>query len=124
MIDATKYNTESSFIITDMVYPEYFTPAPTVADYDIGRITRYFVEKINTGEIFEINKNNFEEIGTVLYRKLSLVWYISGPSQDVKQGNVTIIRGTIPQNQDAIDQSKKSMSGIKSYLNNLSQFYK
>lgn len=110
--------------IANLTYPVYFIPTPSSDNYTSMQITRYFAQKINTGEIFEIPSDNYREISTFLYNKVSLIWYISGPRNNVKQGNVIIQKGVVEQNQESLKIAEKTMCGIKDYLNDLTQFYK
>lgn len=124
MIDITKYNSFISADINNIVYPVNFVPNPVKAEYDLGKTSRYFVKKINSGEISEVSKNNFNDVSDILYTKVFLTWYISGPKNNIKQGYVVINKGVTESNKESIATAEQSMKGIKNYLTDYLQFYK
>lgn len=105
-------------------YPVYTKPFPTVEDYSRGYINRYFVKKINDNTINEVSGDSFNTIITGLYSKINIIWRITGIKNDVYQNKIKIYSGVIEDNQTAIKNAEKEMSGISEILKNPLEFYK
>lgn len=93
-----------------------YIPEPNEMEYQMGYITRYFVQSSNdkTAPIYEIKKKSISKFSdNPLYITTSLDWRIKGPTDEVKKSNSASIRiasETIPK--------------IQLYLPNLLQFHK
>ena len=102
------------------LYPVYTYPRPSKQDYKRGSIIRSFVKKINEDIIIEIDSeqaakiNNQNRLGINAFKWnfYSLVWSISGPIDQVRKGNARVIQ-----------QARKYMPGLFTYLNDLDEFH-
>ncbi len=77
----------------------YVTVAPE--DYQVGSITRFFIQKINEPHrIFEVNSDQFKSVNTVnqpgpngrLYRRDRITWTITGNINIVREKNIAATR--------------------------------
>ena len=112
----TKYNS----IIT-------YNPIITTDDITKGFITRYFIKKINSNIITEINedqKNDFEskKIDPNLFIICNIKWVITGPINDVKTGNI-VRKSVASQNKKAVVSGNLIMPGLLSRLKNYIELY-
>ena len=75
-------------------YPKVILANPSESDYRIGRITRYFTQKVNdrNADIFEVSKDDFSSKNN-LYRYTSFQWRISGKKEEVIRDNRRTMRG-------------------------------
>lgn len=92
-----------------------------------GSINRYFIKKINESTIIEIDQQQYidwvnQKIDKVLYQAIGLIWYISGPQQDIIKNNTTI-HGTITKNKQSIALVASQMPDIVTHLSNLTEYY-
>ena len=72
-----------------------YVPIPTSADYKIGYIIRYFVQRANdiNSPIFEVNNNNFTIVtANPLYMGVSMKWKITGIDDEIRNANSASIR--------------------------------
>jgi len=121
------YKTAKPKIKTKYKIPIVHNIIITPKDKKAGTITRYFLKKINSTEIIEINQQQFkdfnnEKIDPNLYICVSLVWHITGELSDSTKGNISIT-GVRTKNKISVDSANKSMNGINKYLVNLTEFY-
>jgi hypothetical protein len=131
-LDSIAYNNiKPSSIQAQLVDPTPFTPIPTEADYQKGKITRYFARQRNgtTFKIMETSQQTYTDLTTnkngsnyALWKATSLFWQISGPLRNERINNITTRAGIIDTNQRIVDQAEKSFIGIKQYLSDLTQF--
>ena len=98
---STSENTSVYYQLTgtrfnNYILPEYHFPILSDADYELANFTRYFVQQKNDpDQIFEINKESFDNVNNEnnrgidggLYQKISIIWTISGPKEDVRTAN-------------------------------------
>jgi hypothetical protein len=117
--------------IGDLIDPTPFTPTPTEADYQVGKITRYLARQRNGTQfkIMEISKQTFDDIQNrrnganfALWKTISIFWQISGPLRDERVDNIKTRAGIIDTNQRILDTAEKNFIGIKQYLSDLKQF--
>ena len=111
----TKYKT---------VYPVKITI--DIADIKKTYITRYFLQKQTDYSIIEINLDQLNDLDSDiidpnLYTSVKLKWYIAGPLLDTGTGIKT--RGVLTKNQLEVNVAEKVMTGIRSRLINLSEYY-
>ena len=105
----------------------YYVPTVTIDDYKAGKITRYFLKKINEFKVFEVsdeifNKHSSEVVDPNLYTSIRLDWHISGiPNSTVKNGIYII--GVYERNLSAIQNAEASMPSISRLLVDPLQFY-
>ena len=99
---------------------------PTVDDYEVGKITRYFIKRRNYStfqDIFEIDKNQYKlwkikpgGIDSALYNAIELDWKLTGPLHDVvKEGNITE-PGVYDTNLRIVMLKNNVFTGLKDYL--------
>ncbi len=102
--------------------PPYYYPIPTVENYDVGFINRFFAQKINDrSNITEINPTEYDKrnpdnkpgIDEGLYKFLKIEWSITGPVDDVRKANIKVL-----------EYNEQFMPGIKSYLSDPDEFHK
>jgi hypothetical protein len=123
MINIQTYQDIGGTILDNQVYPIYFKPFPKSKDYSSGYINRYFVQKINDLIITEVDKNNYNEISSSVYNKLTVRWIISGPKNNVYKNKMLDRVGVTEQNNKTLSVNEKKMTGIKNYLNNPLEFW-
>ena len=127
--DYNRVNT--SFKAGSLIDPTPFTPIPTEADYQVGKITRYIARQRNGTQfkIMEISKQTYDDMQSrrnganfALWKTISIFWQISGPLYDEKVDNIKTRAGIINTNQRILDTAEKNFIGIKQYLSDLKQF--
>ena len=111
---------------------EYQTIQPhkteaSIANRKNGFLTRYFIQKVNSLLIIEINKQQFDDynskkIDPNMYRVTQLKWVIVGNLSDSFNGNI-YIPSVQTQNKQAISGVKKTIPGIAKFLTNLIEYY-
>jgi len=69
---------ELYFDVMQGSYPVYTKCVPTTDDYTRGYVTRYFVQKVNDGTIYEVSGDSYNTIINGLYSKINLIWRIIG----------------------------------------------
>jgi hypothetical protein len=130
-IKKIQYNSINSTLDVNLIDPTPFTPSPTEADYQVGRITRYIARQKGGTQfrVMEIDKTTFDNLtkqrGDVNYstwRAISIQWQISGPLNDELVNGIKVRPGIIDTNEKILNQAEKNFIGIKQYLSNLTQF--
>jgi hypothetical protein len=125
------YKQLNSTVNVNLVNPTPFTPIPTEADYQLGRITRYIARQKGGVQfrVMEIDKTTFDNLtkqrGDVNYstwRAISIQWQISGPLHDELVNGIKVRPGIIDTNEKVLNQAEKNFIGIKQYLSNPTQF--
>jgi hypothetical protein len=92
-----------------------------------GFITRYFLKKINSNTIIEIDKDQnadfiSKKIDPNLYINTSIKWVITGPINEERTGE--IVRESVSsQNKRAVLLANLTMHGIFNYLQNYIDLY-
>jgi hypothetical protein len=113
--------TESSIPVSDAL-------PPTSEDYQKTYFTRYILQyKLSTSPIYiEVNKSTYYTVlsspDSLFYNTAEVLWKISGPLNDIKQGNLLIQGGIIDSNKRSVQEAEKTMPGITNYLNNLTLY--
>ncbi len=98
--------------------PKYNTK-PTLSDYENGYVDRYFAQIVNSGEIIEINKTNYDSVinkdGVYydIYKLIQIKWLISGDINDV-----------VKTNFNTVSLNTLTLSNLPKILYNYTQFYK
>jgi hypothetical protein len=66
-----------------------FAPTPSEGDYEVGYITRYFVQRIaDESIIFEINDRTYSScFNNPFFKTVNLDWKISGDASEIKEAN-------------------------------------
>tara|TARA_R110001592_G_scaffold26720_7_gene99732 strand:+ start:9829 stop:10515 length:687 start_codon:yes stop_codon:yes gene_type:complete len=108
----------------DMHYkPPYHYPDPKKGAYEKAFMTRYFAQRINSGnEIVEINSLEFDlrnedntpGIDQGLYEVYKIQWSISGPIEEVRKVNLRVI----------LEAERNGLVNLRRYLSDLDEFHK
>ena len=107
--------------------PKSYFPNPSVYDYNIGFIKRYFTQRrgTNGSPIFEINADTYGNYSNTNYwYGVELNWKITGNLEDKYMNDGTYIPSIKTINRLAIVEAAKKLPDIELYLVNLTQFYK
>lgn len=98
---------------------------PEVEDYEVGKITRYFIRRRNYStfeDIFEIDKDQYKKwksksggIDSALYDAIQLDWKLTGPLYDIKN-ELNPIPGVYDTNQRMVMLKDNLFTGLKDYL--------
>jgi hypothetical protein len=98
---------------------------PNVDDFEIGKITRYFIKRRNYStfqDIFEIDKNQYKlwksksgGIDFALYNSIELDWKLTGPLNDIYT-ELNVIPGVYDTNFRMVMLKDNSFAGLKNYL--------
>ena len=114
------YKTAKPKIKTKYKIPIVHNIVITPEDKKAGTITRYFLKKINSTKIIEIDQQQFkdfnnEKIDPNLYTVTSLLWHITGEISDIQNGRILTI-GVRSKNKKVVNNTNKIMPGINKYL--------
>jgi hypothetical protein len=115
---------ELYFDVMQGSYPVYTKCVPTTDDYNRGYVTRYFVQKVNDGTIYEVSGDSYNTIINGLYSKINLIWRIIGSKTNIYQNKVKIYSGVREDNLNVIRSAEKSMPGISGVLKDPLEFYR
>jgi len=99
---------------------------PIIDDFEVGKVTRYFIKRRNYStyqDIFEIDKDQYKlwksksyGIDSALYNAIELDWKLTGPLHDiVKEGNITE-SGVYDTNLRIVMLKNNIFTGLKDYL--------
>jgi len=99
---------------------------PTVDDFSVGKITRYFIKRRNYStfqDIFEIDKNQYKlwkfksaGIDFALYNAIELDWKLTGPLRDVVEDGKISVPGVYDTNLRIVMLKDNVFTGLKNYL--------
>lgn len=116
-----EYSKAKGIKSTIVKYPKQYLPQPTVEDYRIGYIERYFAKpqtNIN-GVIIEISKDEYTKLTGIFptpaalhYKVIKLRWKIQGTFDEIQRSN-----------SSTLGFQEKNMPGISTYLGNVLQFW-
>ena len=108
--------------------PQTIVPTPTISDYSVVFIRRYFCQRANdeNGNVFEIDEETFGDLKTNPFWKVGDVkWRIAGPLDIVYKNDGRIDdMGVRTSNRAAMSLAVKDIKNISLYLPNILQFYK
>lgn len=108
--------------------PQTIVPIPIDDDYDVGVITRYFIQKANdpNGFVFEVNFDIFQRLQDNPYWITDdMPWRITGSKEKIYSGTGELLdSGVIESNKSSISITSFKIKNIGLYLPNLLQFYK
>ena len=112
----------------DIILPDTIVPIPSVNDYELGFIRRYFTQKSNdnNGHIFEISYDTYRNfIKNPLFNCIDIKWRIRGPINTIYKtdGGVDDV-GVINSNKATLATASKELKNIGLYLPNILQFHK
>ena len=123
-----RYKQINPFIKTKYKYVDTYSIEIKNTDVANGYVLRYFIKKINDGNILEINKKTYDDYnGTLidpnLYTIILIKWYITGNVQSTTINGITTI-GVYEKNEAALRKAEKRMSGITAKLPDLLELYR
>ena len=103
-------------------------PVPTTITltkevYDKVFLERYFVYRITDNFLFEVAKENYQQINDVIFKKVQLTWKISGPANNVYTNNVLSVPGVIEYNTKQTKIASRTIPQLLDYLTNPTQYY-
>jgi hypothetical protein len=108
--------------------PKTIVPVPTVSDYELGFIRRYFAQIANdsNGHIYEINDEVYLELeNSPFWKVVDMKWRIRGPLDTVYDAEGSISDMSVSSSNNAsIGMAGKKLNNIRLYLPNLLQFHK
>jgi hypothetical protein len=114
------------------ILPKYKEPYSAVVninsgDLKRGYIFRYFISKINSSNVMEIDAvtyHNWENktIDPTAYTAVKMRWYITGNIADVESNGITSL-GVNTQNGRQVVQASITIPTISDHLTNLIEFY-
>jgi len=118
---------ELNNINVKFVYPIAKTPLITTSAIRQGNIVRYFVQKINTKVITEIDRQQFDDwksaiLDNIIYKAAKIIWYITGEKSDSINGNIKN-QGVKTKNIKQINTINKKLPGISDILTDPLQYY-
>ena len=107
------------------IAPHSIFPIPTLDDYKLGKMTRYFLKRRNFSsfqDIVEINKDQFLSwkkqsggIDNKLYMATEVDWKLTGPLNDDKTTQY-IVYGVYDTNQRIVLLKDHEFVGLKNFL--------
>ena len=114
---------------TDLDYSDpLFSPVtPAIEDIKRGYILRYFIQQRNdiNARIKELDKKQYEDLLKVdkginpnYYKGLIVKWKITGPKNDIYNGDIITITGIEDTNKRTLIEKEFSMNGISLVLSN------
>lgn len=123
-MDILTYNKLGGRVGSRYVTPVPYSPSPTMDDYKLGKIDRFFIQKRNSSSdtIMEIDADQYNSVNVknnpgingVIYNSLTIVWVISRlPAVDAAYINELTIR-----------KSLSSFPNLNRVLTDTLQFYK
>jgi hypothetical protein len=99
---------------------------PTVDDFEVGKISRYFIKRRNYStfqDIFEIDKNQYKlwkinpgGINSALYNAIELDWKLTGPLRDIVEDGKISVPGVYDTNLRIVMLKDNIFTGLKNYL--------
>lgn len=107
--------------------PVSYVPVVDKLALNAGLIQRYFIKKINSSNIIEIDQQQYndwvnQKIDRVMYVAVNIPWYVTGEIPDIIRNGVTI-SGVQSKNKQSIMSVYNQMPELVSYLTNLIEYY-
>ena len=101
-----KNNTsENKFKYNEALTPKQHTPIIQSADYEVGYIIRYVVcQKNSKKNIYEVSKENFNQLDSTFFIKKEFRWGIYHPNQSLDKKNMVI------------ENNKKTVKLLEGYI--------
>ena len=99
---------------------------PKITDKDIlaGYITRYFIKRVSTNKIIEVDKNQYDVFkNNPFYENLEMKWVIGGYDKDITSADGQMIYGAGHRNEVSLDFYEKKMSGLKRIIRNPLEYF-
>jgi hypothetical protein len=123
IITSSEYDAVKTITVTPSKFSNPDTQKPTNADIKAGYMLRYFAYKVNDGNITELNKDDYDKLGSkdgldiYLWKPFSIRWKISGPDYDIidSMGNIKEV-GIIDTNKRTIDITSETYPTLNRYI--------
>jgi hypothetical protein len=102
---------------------------PTENDYNNGYFTRYVI-KLKSSKlpyIIEINFDNYNKLTRTsdkfYYDTVQMLWKLTGPVDDIFEGNIRTIAGVRDTNLRSLQEAEKTIPGVSRIFTDPLQFY-
>ena len=111
IVTSSEYDVVKNITVTPSKFSNPDTQKPTSADIKAGYMLRYFAYKVNDGNITELNKDDFGNVGTedglakYIWKPFSIRWKVSGADYDI-----------IDTNKRTIDITSETYPTLKRYI--------
>ena len=116
----------------DVKKSKYLNPnseSPTDKDVVKGFMIRYFVYKVNDGQLVELDKDGYGKVGTddgfdaILWHKFKIRWKLSGSDYDIidRVGNIKEA-GIIDTNMRTVAVTSETYPSLMEYITDYREF--
>jgi len=123
IVSKFEYDVIKQITVTPSRFANPSTATATNKDRKIGYMLRYFAYKVNDGNITELSKVSYSEVGSkdgldeYLWKKFTIKWKITGPEFDVMDSQNNIKEsGIIDTNRRTVDLHSEDYPTLKSYI--------
>jgi len=131
-IDTSKnfeYNSIKTLDVQISQIPNPNTERVTDRDIEVGYVVRYFAYKVNDGQLLELNKEDYDSVGSpngldaILWKKFNLRWKITGPENDIldRFGNIKE-SGIIDTNRRTLNLKSEEYPTLMEYITDLTEY--
>jgi len=131
-IDTSKnfeYNSIKTLDVQISQIPNPNTERVTDRDIEVGYVVRYFAYKVNDGQLLELNKEDYDSVGSpngldaILWKKFNLRWKITGPDNDIldRFGNIKE-SGIIDTNRRTLNLKSEEYPTLMEYITDLTEY--
>ena len=118
------YDEIGSNPVMDIIYAVSFKPTPSQGDYEVGEITRYFVQKINQDIVQEVSPENYQQLSESFYKKVSLNWKITGQQKSKMSGKNVEIVGVEDLNRESVDEASEVVDSLNKVVKNYLEYWR
>jgi hypothetical protein len=108
--------------VVSLVYPKNYIFSVTEDDYTLGYKDRFFVQKINSTIVIEVNETNYNEISELIFKKIFLTWSLVGPEKNVIKNGKLYEFGLYEINKNAVFEAKKVIPNINGIISDYTQY--
>jgi len=113
--------------LSNKLIPQQYTPLPLESDYQKGYFDRYFIKKVNSNNIIEVNSVTFNDISqnikydSFLYKSIKIKWYLTGLRVSQTINNI-VYPGLGNKNFSSIQEANLTFEGIDQIITDYFQF--
>ncbi len=108
--------------VVSLVYPKNYIFSVKEDDYVVGYKDRYFVQKINSTTVIEVNEINYNEVSELMFSKVYIKWSLVGPEKNVIKNGKLYEFGLYEINKKAVFEAKKIIPNINSIISDYTQY--
>lgn len=108
--------------INNYKYPASYVFIVSETDYTRGYAYRYFVQRINTGDITEISGIAYSTINGTLFQKAIVKWVLIGPERNVFINGSLYEQGVYEANSKEIAIHSRNMGDLKNKITSYTQY--